>query len=73
LGYLQRGGVPTASDRKLATELGAFALEKVLEGKTGVAVGKVKGKLVTTVFPHTWRRKKKLDDFLLKILPILAT
>jgi len=73
LGHLQRGGVPTAADRVLASELGAFAVEKVLEGKTGVAVGKVMGEMVMVPFPETWRRKKKLNPFLLKILPILAT
>ncbi len=73
LGHLQRGGIPTAMDRKIATELGAFAVTQILKGKTGVAVGKVKNLFVTTPLKQTWSRKKKLDPFLLKILPILAT
>lgn len=38
LGYLQRGGTPTAYDRILATRLGLTAGELALTGKTGVMV-----------------------------------
>lgn len=36
LGYLQRGGTPTAYDRILATRFGLFAAELVLAGRSGV-------------------------------------
>ncbi|MFI3294668.1 MAG: ATP-dependent 6-phosphofructokinase, partial [Rikenellaceae bacterium] len=35
LGHIQRGGVPTAYDRVLATQFGVKAFEMVLEGKFG--------------------------------------
>lgn len=35
LGHLQRGGIPTAYDRILATQFGVKAFEMVLEGKFG--------------------------------------
>jgi phosphofructokinase-like protein len=38
LGYLQRGGTPTAYDRILATRLGLAAGELALKGETGVMV-----------------------------------
>jgi len=38
LGYIQRGGTPTASDRILATRLGAYAAESAAEGKYGYMV-----------------------------------
>lgn len=38
LGHLQRGGVPIAYDRVLATQFGVKAFELVLEGKSGVMV-----------------------------------
>ncbi len=47
LGHPQRGGNPTAEDRFLATTMGAFAVEKLLEGETGVAVNIVNNKLTT--------------------------
>jgi 6-phosphofructokinase 1 len=73
LGHLQRGGAPTAADRLLAAELGAFAVEQLMKGKSGVAVGKVKDQLITIPLKHTWTKRKKLNPFLLKLIPILAT
>jgi phosphofructokinase-like protein len=35
LGYVQRGGCPTSTDRLLATRLGTRAAELLVEGKTG--------------------------------------
>lgn len=40
LGYVQRGGSPTAMDRILATRYGAHAVELIAEGKFGVMVCK---------------------------------
>ncbi|MGM8366278.1 6-phosphofructokinase [Virgibacillus sp. W0181] len=39
LGYIQRGGSPTAADRVLASRLGAKAVDSLLEGKHGRMVG----------------------------------
>ena len=38
LGHLQRGGIPTAFDRILATRYGAGAVNLVMEGKFGEMV-----------------------------------
>ena len=46
LGHVQRGGSPTASDRVLASRLGACAVELLLEGLGGRAVGIEQNKLV---------------------------
>jgi 6-phosphofructokinase 1 len=46
LGHVQRGGSPTATDRVLASRLAANAVELLLEGKGGRAVGIVNNKLV---------------------------
>ncbi|MCL2382699.1 MAG: ATP-dependent 6-phosphofructokinase [Oscillospiraceae bacterium] len=45
LGYVQRGGTPTAFDRVLATKYGAKAMELALEGKFGTLVTLKNGKL----------------------------
>jgi 6-phosphofructokinase 1 len=39
LGHIQRGGMPIARDRILATRLGAGAVDVLLQGKRGKAVG----------------------------------
>lgn len=45
LGYLQRGGTPTATDRVLSTKYGAKAMELALEGKFNVLAVLKDGKL----------------------------
>jgi 6-phosphofructokinase 1 len=42
LGHVQRGGIPTPTDRLLATSLGITAVQLIADGKYGVMVG-VKG------------------------------
>jgi len=39
LGYVQRGGSPSAYDRLLASRLGAEAVQGLIDGKTGYMVG----------------------------------
>lgn len=46
LGYIQRGGSPTAFDRVLASRLGGRAVELLLDGKEGRMVGIHQNKLV---------------------------
>ncbi|MDM5299057.1 6-phosphofructokinase [Bacillus pumilus] len=46
LGHIQRGGSPTAFDRVLASRLGAYAVELLLEGKGGRCVGILSNELV---------------------------
>lgn len=72
LGHLQRGGNPTARDRVLATKLGAFAVEAFLDGSNGVMVGEINGQFRATPLPETWKNKKPLDPFLLKIHPLVS-
>lgn len=45
LGHVQRGGSPTASDRTLATRLGAIAVDLLLKGEYGKAVGILKNEI----------------------------
>ena len=45
LGYMQRGGTPTAFDRVLSTKYGSKAMELALEGKYGTLVVIKNGKL----------------------------
>jgi len=48
LGYVQRGGSPTANDIILASRLGARAVDEIAAGNSGVMVGEIKGELETT-------------------------
>jgi 6-phosphofructokinase 1 len=48
LGPMQRGGGPSAFDRRLASQLGMRAVEALREGQTGVMVG-MNGRAIHTV------------------------
>ena len=72
LGHIQRGGRPSARDRILATKLGAYAVEVIHGGQTGVMVGVVRGELKATPFEESLASKKEFDGFLLDLIPVLA-
>jgi 6-phosphofructokinase 1 len=73
LGYIQRGGNPTRQDRILATRLGVYAVDCILEGVKGVMLGEVRGRLVKTPYEDTWKKKKSLDKWMLDLIGDLAT
>lgn len=52
LGYIQRGGSPTATDRVLASRLGASAIELLMEGISGRMVGVENNQMVEYNFQH---------------------
>lgn len=61
LGHVQRGGSPTASDRVLASRLGARAVELLLEGLGGRAVGIEENKLVDYDIIDALSKKHTID------------
>lgn len=67
LGHIQRGGSPTAADRVLASRLGARAVELLIEGKGGRAVGIEKNQLVDYDIIEALGRKHTLDLELFKL------
>jgi 6-phosphofructokinase 1 len=72
LGHVQRGGAPGASDRLLATRLGAAATDCLAKGEVGVLVGLIKGDIVTTPLEVVVASKKPLDLSLLNLAQVLA-
>ena len=46
LGHVQRGGAPSGFDRVLASRLGDYAVELLVEGKSGICLG-VQGEQMT--------------------------
>ncbi len=72
LGHVQRGGVPTAFDRLLATKLGTAATESLSRGEHGVLVGLLKGEIATTPLDVAASTKKPLDLRLLEWARVLA-
>ncbi|MBM4762537.1 6-phosphofructokinase [Bacillus sp. B15-48] len=67
LGHVQRGGSPTGTDRVLASRLGAKAVELLLEGKGGRAVGIEQNKLVDYDLIEVLSMQHKVDLNLYKL------
>lgn len=72
LGHVQRGGAPLASDRMLATRLGARATQELADGNRDVLVGYRKGEIVTTPHDEVVSHKKELDTELMELAKVLA-
>jgi 6-phosphofructokinase 1 len=72
LGHVQRGVAPGAYDRLLGTLLGAAAVDQLADGRHGVLVGMINGKVATTPLGEVVGRKKPLDLHMLDLAHVLA-
>ena len=72
IGHLQRGGSPSCQDRVLSARLGFAAVNALLAGKTGVALGVTNDKISYTSFHDAITKSKKLNKDLVKMAEILA-
>ncbi|NQT29753.1 MAG: 6-phosphofructokinase [Candidatus Saganbacteria bacterium] len=73
LGYVQRGGSPSAFSRELACKLGAAAVEVMLAGKCGYLVGALSDKVSLCPISKLINIKKKIDLDELRLANMLAT
>jgi 6-phosphofructokinase 1 len=72
LGHVQRGGVPGAFDRLLATRLAAAAVDCLARGEHGKLLGLVRGEVRGTPLEEVVGQPKVLDLGLLKLQKVLA-
>jgi len=72
IGHLQRGGSPTAMDRVLASRMGHSAVQALLRGEGGVALGIINDKITFTPFSDAISKTKNLNKDLVKMAEILA-
>lgn len=63
LGYMQRGGRPTARDRMMASMMGAYAVDLLCEGKSNRVVGTKDGKLMDMDIDEALKMGKSIDDY----------
>ncbi|MBF7072717.1 ATP-dependent 6-phosphofructokinase [Glaciecola sp. MH2013] len=68
LGHVQRGGSPVSKDRLLATRLGTFAVESILNGAKGMMVGESHTKPVLVGLEESRSLKKGLNSYSVDIL-----
>ncbi len=72
LGHLQRGGMPTAFDRILASRLGVAAIEALKEGQRNVMIGVRNDQIVYVPFSKAIKIDKPIDKELIDVLNILS-
>ncbi|MFH1655407.1 MAG: 6-phosphofructokinase [Candidatus Omnitrophota bacterium] len=72
LGHIQRGGVPTADDRILATRLGAAAVDLLMKGESDKAVGIVADKLNVVTFKEACKKRELALEELYNLIKILT-
>lgn len=73
LGHIQRGGSPTVKDRKIASLMGARAVEALLEGQSQKMLGIQGDKLQLLEFPDpSWGARQFEEEALIKTNRILC-
>ena len=72
LGYIQRGGSPSAMDRILSAEFGRKSVDLLLEGESDCMVGIKSMKIQVSKFGDIFENKKEIDKELYKLAHILA-
>ncbi len=72
LGYLQRGGKPSALDRILASRLGVASINALNEGQRNVMVGIDNDEIVYVPFTRATKMNKPIAQELINVLGILS-
>lgn len=72
LGYMQRGGSPTAKDRYYASIMGSYAVDIMLSGKTNRVVGYQHGQFVDFDIESALNMEKNIDEYQFEVSKLLA-
>ena len=72
LGYMQRGGNPTAKDRYYASIMGAKAVDILLEGKTNRVIGYQHGEFVDFDIEEALNMEKGINEYQYEVAHLLS-
>lgn len=72
LGYLQRGGSPSAVDRMHASMMGAMAVDLLCEGKSNRVIAYRGGQYVDYDINEALKMKKSIDERMYEVAKILS-
>ena len=72
LGHIQRGGTPSCFDRVLASRMGVYAVDCLIEQKSKIMVGIIDDKMVTTPISKAIKGGQSLDDDLVRVCDIVS-
>lgn len=72
LGYIQRGGSPSAYDNIMGSRMGAMAIDSLLEGQRNFLVSYQQGQVVAVPYADAFKHKHGIDLSLHELAGILA-
>lgn len=72
LGHIQRGGTPTAFDRIIASKMGNKAVELLIEGKSGRAMGFKDNDIIDLDIDEALSQEKDFDREMYEVAKILS-
>lgn len=72
LGYMQRGGNPTAKDRYYASIMGAYAVDIMLTGKTNRVVGYQHGEFVDFDIEDALQMQKGINEYEFEVAHLMS-
>lgn len=73
LGHIQRGGSPVGADRILATKLGAYAVEQLMQGAHLMMAGEINQQAVLYPLSETGAKQKQIDPYLVSWQQTIAS
>lgn len=72
LGYMQRGGNPTAMDRYYASIMGALAVDVMIQGRTNRVIGYKNGQFVDVDIEEALKMQKSIDEYQYEVAQMLT-
>ena len=72
LGHIQRGGTPTCFDRVLASRMGVYGVDCLIEGKSKIMVGIIDDKMVPVPLKDAIKGGQELDKDLVRVCDIIS-
>ena len=69
---MQRGGAPSCFDRVLASRMGVFAVESLLDGKSNIMVGIDNDTMILTDLDKAIKGKSNINKNLIRVSDILT-
>ena len=72
LGHMQRGGSPSCFDRVLASRMGLYAVEALLDGQSNMMVGMQGGEMILSPLEKAIKGKSEINKDLIRVSDILT-
>ena len=72
LGHMQRGGSPSCIDRVLASRMGVYAVEALIDGKSNMMVGVKSEEIILSPLEKSIKGKSEINKDLIRVSDILS-